>query len=183
MIKKFISTTYKLYVGETAQEELMEETDPRQPLMFISGVGMMLPKFEEQLNDLNVGDKYDFRLLCADAYGAYEQDNIIDLPRSVFEKNGELDTEIVFKGNVVPLIDSEGNQLNAEVVEVGRDAITVDFNHPLAGEDLHFVGEILDIHEATDADIARFGMHQCGGCNCSGSDCGDCGCDSGCGCH
>ncbi|MBO5975504.1 MAG: peptidylprolyl isomerase, partial [Paludibacteraceae bacterium] len=88
-----------------------------------------------------------------------------------------------FKGNVVPLIDSEGNQLNAEVVEVKKESITVDFNHPLAGEVLHFVGEILDIHEATEADSARFGMHQCGGCGCSGSDCGDCGCDSGCSCH
>lgn len=179
-----VTTKYKLFVGQ--EEELMEETSAEQPLIFAFGINMMLPEFEKQLAGLQAGDKYDFTLASKDAYGDYDEENFKDLPREIFcGPDGKLDEEVVFKGNIVPLVTSDGQHINAQVVEVKADVVTMDFNHPLAGEDLHFVGEILDVRQATEADIEALlgGGCGCGGCH---SHCGDddeCGCGGCHGCH
>lgn len=182
-----VTTAYKLYVGEGEARELMEETTAETPLVFAFGVNMMLPRFEKELEGLAVGDKYHFTIPCEEAYGEYDEENFRDLPREIFVgEDGKLDEEIVFKGNIVPLITSDGQHINAQVVEVKADAVTMDFNHPLAGEDLTFEGEILAVREADESDLAALQ----GGCGCGCHDCsGDCDCDGshdscGCGhCH
>lgn len=191
---KSVSAEYELYVdGETEGElELMEKATSEQPLSFIYGVGMMLPKFEENIFGLATGDKFDFTIENEDAYGPYEDENVLDLDRSIFEIDGKLDEEVVFEGNVVPLMDNEGHRINAQVVEVTDTHVKVDLNHPLAGENLHFKGSILEVREASEKELAA--LHGGGGCGCGSSGCGDegCGCDdgeeggscgSGCGCH
>jgi FKBP-type peptidyl-prolyl cis-trans isomerase SlyD len=61
------------------------------------------------------------------------------------------------------LQDSEGNPLDGRVVEIGEDTVTVDLNHPLAGEDLHFKGEILSVREATEEELEHGHVHGEGG--------------------
>ena len=191
---KSVSAEYELYVdGETEGElELMERATAEQPLSFIYGVGMMLPKFEENIFGLATGDKFDFTNENEDAYGPYEDENVLDLDRSIFEIDGKLDEEVVFEGNVVPLMDNEGHRINAQVVEVTDTHVKVDLNHPLAGENLHFKGSILEVREASEKELAA--LQGGGGCGCGSGGCGDegCGCDdgeeggscgSGCGCH
>ncbi|MBP6635123.1 MAG: FKBP-type peptidyl-prolyl cis-trans isomerase [Paludibacter sp.] len=191
---KSVSAEYELYVdGETEGElELMERATSEQPLSFIYGVGMMLPKFEENIFGLATGDKFDFTIENEDAYGPYEDENVLDLDRSIFEIDGKLDEEVVFEGNVVPLMDNEGHRINAQVVEVTDTHVKVDLNHPLAGETLHFKGSILEVREASEKELAA--LQGGGGCGCGSGGCGDegCGCDdgeeggscgSGCGCH
>lgn len=192
---KSVSAEYELFVdGEKEGElELMEKATAQQPLSFVYGVGMMLPKFEEQLFGLAAGDKFDFTIPVGDAYGEYEDENVIDLDRSIFEVDGKLDDKVIFAGNVVPLMDSEGNRLNAQVVEVTDAVVKVDLNHPLAGENLHFKGSVLEVRETTEEEMNAL-MGGGGGCGCGsggcGSEGGDCGCDDshdhgkgGCGCH
>lgn len=192
---KSVSAEYELYVdGETEGElELMEKATSEQPLSFIYGIGMMLPKFEENIFGLAVGDTFDFTINNEDAYGPYEDENVLDLDRSIFEIDGKLDTEVVYEGNVVPLMDNEGHRINAQVVEVTDAHVKVDLNHPLAGENLHFKGSILEVREATEKELAALTGGGCGGgCGCGDGGCGDgsCGdeeeggsCGSGCGCH
>lgn len=173
-----VDAEYELYVdGENGQSELMERATPEKPLNFIYGVGMMLPKFEEYLTDLEIGSNFDFTLTSEDAYGEYDDEAIIDLDRSVFEISGKLDEEMIFEGNVVPLMDNEGNRVQAQIVSIDEKHVRVDLNHPLAGETLHFKGKILNTREATQDEInALFGS---GGCGCDDDGCGS----SGCGCH
>jgi len=192
---KSVSAEYELYVdGEVEGElEMMEKATAEQPLSFIYGVGMMLPKFEENIFGLAVGDTFDFVINNEEAYGPYEDENVLDLDRSIFEIDGKLDTEVVFEGNVVPLMDNEGHRINAQVVEVTDTHVKVDLNHPLAGENLHFKGSILEVREATEKELAALTGGGCGGgCGCGDGGCGDgsCGdeeeggsCGSGCGCH
>lgn len=193
---KSVSAEYELYVdGEVEGElEMMEKATAEQPLSFIYGVGMMLPKFEENIFGLAVGDTFDFVISNEEAYGPYEDENVLDLDRSIFEIDGKLDTEVVFEGNVVPLMDNEGHRINAQVVEVTDTHVKVDLNHPLAGENLHFKGSILEVREATEKELAALTGGGCGsgGCGCGDGGCGDgsCGdeeeggsCGSGCGCH
>jgi len=194
---KSVSAEYELYVdGENgAEPELMEKATAAQPLSFIYGVGMMLPKFEENLFGLSVGDKFDFNIAAEEAYGLYEDENVLDLDRSIFEIDGKIDEKIIFAGNVVPLMDSEGHRLNAQVVEVNDTHVKVDLNHPLAGENLHFIGTVTEVREATEKELSALTGGGCGcgsgGCGSGGCDSGDCGCDdeedsgscgSGCGC-
>lgn len=173
---KFVSVTYDLNVGEDDERELMERATAEQPLQFVFGLGMMIPAFEDHLKGLAAGDKFQFTLAPEDAYGEYQEENVVELPKNIFEVEGKFDEEYITEGATVPMMDSNGQRLNGSVLEVKENAVVMDFNHPLAGETLHFSGEVLDVHEATAEEIAAISG---GGCGCG---CGD-GCDSDCNCE
>ena len=175
---KFVEVAYDLFVGEEGKQELMEKATAKEPLRFVFGLGQMLESFEKQLATLQPGDTFDFTIPSQDAYGEYDDDHVIELPKSTFLVNGKFDTEMIYPGNVIPMMDSNGNRLNGSVVEIKDDIVVMDFNHPLAGEDLHFVGSVLLVRDATPEEITP---HSCGGCG-SGCNCGeDHDCGSGCG--
>lgn len=178
--KSFVALTYDLYVGEKNEKELMEQATEEQPLTFYTGLGMMLDKFEAEIAPLKVGDSFDFVIPVDDAYGEYEDEKIIELPKNIFEVDGAIDEEMIAEGNMVPLVDSEGNRINASIVSVGEDIVTVDINHPLAGEDLHFIGKVIEMREATEEELKAVFSSGCG-CGSGGCDSGDCG-SGGCGC-
>ncbi|MDO4790477.1 MAG: FKBP-type peptidyl-prolyl cis-trans isomerase [Porphyromonas sp.] len=179
----FVEAQYKLYAQTKGVEgeELVEETTSEVPFQYIHGLGMMLPAFEQKLLGLEAGEKFDFVLSCTDAYGERSDEYIANLPKEIFMVEDEFDSEMVFAGAQVPLMDAEGNQLIGTVVEVADEHVRVDLNHPLAGNDLHFIGEVTDVHEATTEEIEMF-FPQEGGC-CSSGGCSSGGCSSGgCGC-
>ena len=174
---KFVSAEYELYVDarvEGAELELMERATADEPLKFIFGVGMMLPKFEEVLNGLEAGDLFEFTVETDDAYGEYFDDRILNLDRSVFEIDGKFDEEMIYEGKVVPLMDTEGNRMMAEILAVGEATVRVDLNHPLAGERLHFTGKILEVRDATMQELASIVGSGCGS-HSDDSGCGGCG--------
>lgn len=182
---KYVAVTYDLNVGEGEERELMEKATKEVPLKFIFGTNMMLQAFENALNGLEVGDKFDFTIEPADAYGEYNEEHVLDLPKNIFEVDGKFDAEMIKEGNTVPMMDSNGNRMNGSVLEVKDDIVVMDFNHPLAGETLHFSGEVIDVHEPTAEEIASFAA-PAGGCGCGCDSCGGgCGCgdnDESCGC-
>lgn len=183
---KFVSLTYDLNVGEGDEKELMERATVERPLEFVFGTGSMLEAFEKNLDGLTAGDSFDFVLSPDVAYGEYDDDNVVDLPRNIFEVDGKINEEVIFEGNVVPMMDANGNRLNGAVVEVKDDVITMDFNHPLAGETLFFSGKVETVRDASAEEIAALTMPAGGGCGC-GCGCGDseeesCSTEGGCGC-
>lgn len=182
---KFVSLSYDLNVGEGDEKELMEKATPEQPLEFIFGTNSMLEAFEKNVDGLAQGDSFDFVLTPDQAYGEYDDDHLVDLPKNIFEVDGKMDESVVFEGNTIPMMDSNGNRLNGSVVSVSDDVVKMDFNHPLAGETLHFSGNVLSVREASAEEIAALFAPQGGGCG-SGCGCGSSddseGCGSGCGC-
>ena len=193
---KYITVAYKLYSIENGERDFTEEATAENPFQFISGMGLTLESFENQVKHLQKGDKFDFTIDCGDAYGDCDDDHIIELPKQIFEIDGKFDSERVAEGNVIPLMTSDGQRVNGTVSEVKEDVVVMDMNHPLAGCDLNFVGEIIESRMATNEELEEVvrmvsggGGCSCGsdGCGC-GDDCGDdhadgCGCGSGCGCH
>jgi len=175
---KFITASYDLFVGgeEGQEQELMEKATAERPLSFIFGTGMMLEAFEDKLAGLAVGDTFDFTLPCEEAYGEYSDDHLVDIPRSVFEVDGKMDEEVIFENNIVPMMDQDGNRMNGTVVKVDEESVKMDFNHPLAGEDLHFVGKVLEVREPTEKEVKQL---MGGGCGCGDGSCGDGGCNDG----
>ena len=179
--EKVVTATYEMFVdGENGQEELMERATTDHPLVYCHGLGMMLPKFEEALAGKQKGDKFDFRIDHTDAYGEYDEEGVLDLDKKMFfNGDGEFDSERVYVGAIVPMNTVDGQVVNAQILEISKDKVTIDLNHPLAGENLHFVGEILDLRDVTPAELdALRHPHKCGGCHGScNSSCGD-SCDS-----
>ncbi|MDD2226875.1 MAG: peptidylprolyl isomerase [Dysgonamonadaceae bacterium] len=175
---KYVTLTYDLHVGEDEERELVEQATIKKPLEFVFGVNAMLEAFENYLEGLEEGDRFSFSIAPEEAYGQYDEDRIVDLPKTIFEVDGEIDEEVLFEGNMVPMMDTEGNRMMGFVVSVGDDAVTMDFNHPLAGETMYFEGTVIGVRDATPEEIAAFSM----GCNCEADDCdhdsGNCG--SGC---
>jgi FKBP-type peptidyl-prolyl cis-trans isomerase SlyD len=174
---KFVSLTYQLRL-DGAQGEMIEETSAESPLEFVFGTGRMLEMFEEKLDSMKAGDKFDFDLKAEDAYGEVNKEAIVDLPKNIFEVDGSVDEEMLTVGNTVPMQDASGNRLNGIILEVSDDAVKMDFNHPLAGDNLHFSGSILSVREATEDELVAV-TQSCSG---HGDGC-DSGCGDSCGCH
>ena len=186
--QKVVTATYELYInGEDGKEELMERATEETPLVWCQGEGMMLPAFEAAMAGKQAGDSFDFVLKAADAYGEYLEEGLMDLPKKMFfNGDGEFDEERVYVGAVVPMNTVDGQIVKAQVCEITDDQVTIDLNHPYAGEDLHFTGKILDIRDVTEGELKAIrNPHHCGKChgNCGDceSDCGNSGCESGCG--
>jgi len=168
--EKMVSLTYDLTVdNETGEKELMERATQEHPLTFLFGMGMMLEAFEKNIEGLKTGDKFSFVLTPEDAYGEYFEAHVVELPKKLFEVDGEFDHERVTEGQTLPMMDSQGRRMMGSVLEVKSNVVVMDFNHPLAGETLHFDGEVVDVHEPTEEEIKSFQEDGCCGCDTSGS--------------
>lgn len=176
---KYVKLAYDLYVGEGEDREQMERATAEDPLEFIFGTGSLLDAFEKEIVGLDTGDTFSFQLTPEAAYGEYFEERVVELPKNIFQVNGKIDKEMLFEGNTLPMMDSSGNRLMGSVVTVGDDTVTMDFNHPLAGETLHFNGSVVEVREATAEEIASLSScYSCtgDGCDCDDSDCGCGGC-------
>jgi FKBP-type peptidyl-prolyl cis-trans isomerase SlyD len=153
-----VSLTYDLYVDQEGSEVLQESATEEQPLTFLYGAGQMLPKFEENLSALSTGDTYDFHLSAGDAYGEYDEEAVTNLPLEMFQG-----ADVPEIGSVLPLQDNNGNRFQGIVVSVAEDSVIVDLNHPMAGQELHFKGNILNVRPATPEELSHGHAHGADG--------------------
>lgn len=166
--KMVVSLSYTLNVNteDSPEEVLVEETSAEQPFVFIYGLGGLLEEFESNLLGLKAGDSFDFVIKSENGYGDNNDENLVHIPMAAFVADGEeLDTEMVTPGNYLPMVDDQGNQMQGLVLAVNEDHIVMDFNHPLAGKDLHFQGSVNDVRAASTEEIAHGHVHGEGGHN------------------
>lgn len=153
------SLVYSLKV----EGELVDQTDEKNPLVFIAGTGSMIPGFETELEGLTAGDDFDINVPSDQAYGPHDPKAIVPIPIDTFKAEGELDTEVIKVGAMVPMQDQNGNSLQGLITRIEKEEVVMDFNHVLAGKDLHFTGKILDVREATNEEIEHGHVHGPGG--------------------
>lgn len=139
---------------ENGEKSFIEKTDADNPFTFLYGVGMMLPKFEEELQGMSAGEQKSFTITAEEGYGEKQDDATVQLPVEMFEQSGMPPV-----GAILPLQDPEGNHLNAIVLEVSPEAVTVDLNHPMAGKTLHFDIEVVATRPATEEELAHGHAH------------------------
>jgi FKBP-type peptidyl-prolyl cis-trans isomerase SlyD len=157
-----VSVNYKLSNHQTGEK--IEETSIENPMVFLYGVGSLIPQFEENLVEKNVGDTFDFAINAANAYGMRDENQVAMIPLDVFhDESGKFDEAYFSVGAMIPMSDSEGNHMRGKILEVTPELIKMDFNHPLAGMDLHFSGSITAIREATADELAHGHVHGPGG--------------------
>lgn len=177
---KYVTVAYELYTdNDKGIHELVEKAPIEHPFQFISGLGIALDSFENKILALTEGETFDFVLKVDEAYGPYEQDHVIELPKETFAINGRFDKDMVYPGTVLPLVNADGMRFQGLVLELKDNTVIIDLNHPLAGKDLHFKGQVVTMRDATNEEIQALINHE--GCNCGG----DCegGCEGGCGGH
>lgn len=139
-----VEVAYTLRANGPEGEEL-ETCQEESPFVFRMGAEEALEAFEKALLGKRVGEPFELTIACDDAYGEETDEAVLSLPKETFMVDGKLDEEVMQAGEVVPLSDDEGNEIVGMVVEVKADAVLVDFNHPLAGLDLHFEGVVVGV--------------------------------------
>ncbi|MDR2801940.1 MAG: peptidylprolyl isomerase [Prevotellaceae bacterium] len=170
---KVVSLSYAL----TVDGETLETVTAEKPMKFIMGTGYLLPKFEENISGKQAGDAFEFTLAAPDAYGEIVPEAIVELPSSLFEVEGKLEEGLLTVGNMLPMTDSDGNRLNGVIDEVRKDTVVMNFNHPMAGEELHFKGTVVAVRDATTEELLHglYGERNAGcGCDCHSGDCSSC---------
>ena len=150
-----VAVKYILHtLNEDGSKTLVEETTAENPLTFLYGVGMMIPKFEQEILGLKAGDKTDFVIASDEAYGPRQPDALANLSAEMFRESGMPPV-----GALLPLSDDRGNNFQAVVVEVTEDHVVADLNHPMAGKDLDFQVEIVNTRPATEEELAHGHAH------------------------
>lgn len=169
---RVVSVVYELRENNP-EGRIIEALDINRPLTFIFGSGSLIPGFEMNLESKVKGDSFSFQLDPKMAYGARREDMIINVPISVFEVDGKVDEEICVVGNEVPMMDQQGHQLKGTINEITEEHVVMDFNHPMAGINLYFSGEVTEVREATEADLNP--PSSCSSCGSEDSGCSGCG--------
>jgi FKBP-type peptidyl-prolyl cis-trans isomerase SlyD len=159
-----VTLTYDLSVTDDNQEKvLVEQAESDEPMVFLFGHSGLPEEFENQLDGKNPGDSFSFSLTPEQAYGDYDQQAVVQIPKQVFEIDGKVDEQMLEVGNYLPMADNEGNHMQAKVVEVGDEMVTMDFNHPLAGMVMHFEGKVEEVRPATAEELSHGHVHGDGG--------------------
>lgn len=142
------------YTLKDSEGEIIDSTSEGKSFSFLSGSEQILPKLEEAIGGMLIGSKKIVALTAEDAYGEYIDDAVQVLQRSEFPKEMEIKEGMEFVTN-----DADGNQMPFVISKITDEQITVDFNHPLAGEDLTFDVELLDLRDATAEELSHGHAH------------------------
>ena len=158
------------------------------PPRFSSAIVAMSSIIQQRKNATLTDDVHCVIVLSEEeAYGPYIPEGVQEVPLEAFFIEGKLDTEHIYEGAVVPLMNADGERFNGTIAEIKEKAVVVDLNHPLAGKELTFEGSVVENRVATNQEIQDYlnsqgGCGSCGGCgggDCGGS-CGEGSCCGGC---
>ena len=156
--KTVVSVNYNLSKKDTGEQ--VEQTSKEHPFVFLFGTGGLLEDFESNLRNKKAGDTFDFFIEHKRGYGVRDEQHVVMIPIEAFlGEDGKLDAENVKVGTTLPMVDNEGNRLYGQVLEITTEHVKMDFNHPLAGQDLHFKGEVLDVRAASEEELAHGHVH------------------------
>lgn len=128
------------YHGKLTSGETFDSSEGREPLTVAVGTGMVIKGFDDGLLDMAISEKKTIHIPVGDAYGEKDQNMIIDFERSNFPDDM---TPVV--GMPLTMNNNVGQQFNVTIVEVKEDVVLLDANHPLAGQDLIFDLELVEI--------------------------------------
>jgi FKBP-type peptidyl-prolyl cis-trans isomerase SlyD len=137
--------------------EVMDTSEQNGPLAYLHGHQNIIPGLEKALDDKSVGDSFTVSIEPADAYGERDERMIQTVPRSMFQGVDEIEPGMRFQAQ------TEGGVTVVTIKEVNGDEITLDGNHELAGETLHFDVEVKDVRPASEEELEHGHVHGPGG--------------------
>jgi FKBP-type peptidyl-prolyl cis-trans isomerase SlyD len=137
---------------------VLDTTDQGGPFSYISGNNMVLPKLEEAVNGMIIGTKKSLKLSAADGYGNYNEEALQVVGKENFPEDFVLEVGMEYMAS-----NPDGVQMPFIITNVDGEEITIDFNHPLAGKNLNFDIELVDVRDATAEELNHGHVHGTGG--------------------
>jgi len=128
---------------DDAKGDIIENVSAENPLEISVGNEDLLEAFEEKIMGLKAGDSFEFALSPEQAYGNYDEEGIVGVPKA--ELMEDIEGIEISEGEIVPVVTDDGEEMEAVVLEIENDIVTLDFNHPLAGETLFFSGSVVAV--------------------------------------
>lgn len=137
--------------------EVLDTSDGDEPLAYIHGEGDIVEGLERALTGKSKGDKVEVKVSPEEGYGVRESDKVQTVPRAAFEEDADVVAGMRFQAR-----GPEGMMI-VTVTGVSGDEVTIDANHPLAGETLNFAVEVVDVRAATKQELEHGHIHGAGG--------------------
>jgi FKBP-type peptidyl-prolyl cis-trans isomerase 2 len=131
------------YTGRLADGTEFDSSADQQPLEFKVGAGEVIPGFEQAVLGMSEGESKTTRVPAGEAYGDYDDDLVMEVERGQFPEN--ITPEV---GQRLQLRQPDGQVFGAVVTDVDGDSVTLDANHPLAGQELVFDIQLVEVSEA-----------------------------------
>jgi len=128
------------YHGKLITGETFDSSAGREPLEFEVGSGMVIKGFDEGVTGMAVGEKKTINIPFNEAYGPRNPEMVIDMPKERFPEDIEVEV-----GMPLVMSDGQGQQFQVTIVEIKETSVVLDANHPLAGKDLVFDLELVEI--------------------------------------
>lgn len=142
------------YTLRDNEGKVLDSSEGREPLYYIHGIGNLIPGMEAGLEGKSKGDKFQIKVSPEEGYGQKSEEMIQKVPRSAFGDAQEIKPGMQFSTNHGEVVT---------VTHVGLEDITVDANHPLAGVELNFDVEVMDVRDASAEELEHGHVHGPGG--------------------
>jgi FKBP-type peptidyl-prolyl cis-trans isomerase SlyD len=146
-----VSMEYTLHVDN----EEIDSSRGQDPLQFLVGHGNIISGLERELIGMKVGDSKDVVIAPAEGYGEFNEEAFMDVPRNAFPKDMEIE-----EGSELTVRDDSGQSRYARVDTIEGDNVVLNFNHPLAGDELHFSVKVVGLREPTTEELEHGHVHQ-----------------------
>lgn len=148
-----VSIEYTLHVDG----ELLDSSDGQGPLQFLAGYGNIVPGLENEMMGMKIGESKKVVVQPIDGYGDFDEEAFMNVPKDQFPK--EMPLEV---GTELTVRDSEDNMQMARVDSIEGDTVTLNFNHPLAGDELHFYVRVVKLREPNAEELEHGHVHEDG---------------------
>ncbi len=148
-----VSMEYTLQVDA----EEIDSSKGQDPLQFLVGHGNIISGLEREMMGMKVGDSKDVVIQPGDAYGEFDDQAFMNVPRAEFPKDMPLE-----EGLELSVRDDAGQSRYARVDTIDGDTIMLNFNHPLAGDELHFNVKVVSLRQPTEEELSHGHVHDGG---------------------
>jgi len=148
-----VSMEYTLHVDN----EEIDSSKGQDPLQFLAGHGNIISGLEREMMGMQVGESKDVVIQPADAYGEFDDQAYMDVPRKEFPADMQIE-----EGSELTVRDDSGQSRYARIDAIDGDTVRLNFNHPLAGDELHFHIKVVAIREPNAEELEHGHVHEAG---------------------
>ena len=146
-----VSMEYTLHVDN----EEIDSSKGQEPLQFLVGHGNIISGLEREMMGMKVGESKDVVIQPADAYGEFDQRAYMDVPRKEFPSDMQIE-----EGSELTVRDDSGQSRYARIDAIDGDTVRLNFNHPLAGDELHFNVKVVGLRQPTAEELSHGHVHN-----------------------
>ncbi len=135
--------------------EVLDTSEGVGPLQFLAGYDNIVPGLEREMIGMKIGESKDVVVTPEDGYGEFDDEAFMDVPRSEFPTDMEIE-----EGVELSVTDEDGKNQYARIESLTDESVRLDFNHPLAGAELHFSVKVIGLREPTKEELDHGHVHE-----------------------